>query len=153
MAQTTRRETNLVRRPEDAFVPLRQVMDRLFQESFLLPSIFDRMGALGAPSGSNLWETGESYIVQLAMPGLKPDSISCTVEDNVLTCRGETALQASENAKEIWHSFGGEMEYRIQIPTEVEGDRAQATYEHGVLTVTLPKAAHARARTIKVVAK
>lgn len=153
MAQNPRNGTALMRRPEEAFVPLRQVMDRLFQESFLLPSIFSGTGLYTAPTGTNLWETNDRYIVQLAMPGMKPESISCTVEQNELTCKAESAVQGPEQANAIWQSFGGQTEYRIQLPTEVESEKAEATYEHGVLTITLPKAAHARAQTIKVVAK
>lgn len=41
----------------------------------------------------------------------------------------------------------------MTLPGEVEPDQAQATYEHGILTITLPKAAHARARSIEVEAK
>jgi len=153
MAQNTRSQTALMRRPEDAFVPLRQVMDRLFQESFLLPSLFDGVGPSGIPTGTNLWETNDSYVLQMAMPGVKPDSISCTVEQNVLTCKAESAIKAPENGTPIWQSFGGQTEYRVQLPAEVESGKAQATYEYGILTITMPKAAHARAQTIKVVAK
>src|SRR5579884_1121796 len=98
MAQNTRSQTALMRRPEDAFVPLRQVMDRLFQESFLLPSLFDGFGPSAIPTGTNLWETNDSYVLQMAMPGVKPDSISCTVEQNVLICKAESAIKAPENA-------------------------------------------------------
>jgi HSP20 family protein len=150
-------ETAVARRPEEGFVPLRKAMDLLLQESFLAPSLFDRVfdgfGSFSASDGTNLWETNDSYIVQIALPGANPDSIDCTVDGTELRCRAESAVRAPEKATPIWQSYGGQTEYRVQLPSEVEPDKAQATYEHGILTITMPKAAHARAKSIKVVAK
>lgn len=150
-------ETAVARRPEEGFVPLRQAIDRLFQESFLMPSIFDRFfesfGPSFASTGTNLWETNDSYIVQMAMPGVKPDSIDCTFEGNLLTCRAESAIQAPDNATAIWQSYGGKAQYQVTLPGEVDPDKAEARYEQGILTITMPKAAHARAKQIKVVTK
>lgn len=153
--------TAMATRPTSPYVPLRQAMDRLFQESILAPSLVDQFWS-GWPSagripaaaaGANLWETSESYVVQMALPGMKPDSIDCTVEQNVLTCKGETAVTAPENATAIWQGLGGSAAYRILLPAEVESGHAQATYQDGVLTITLPKAIRARTHSIKVTAK
>jgi len=154
-------ETAMTRRPEEGLMPLRDVMNRLFQESFLMPSVFDRFfeefsqdfGSTWRQVGTNLYETGDNYVVQIALPGMKPDSISCTVEGNVLTCTAESLVQAPEKANALWQSFGGKAEYQVTLPGEVQSDQAQATYEHGVLTITLPKTAQARAKHIKVTAK
>jgi HSP20 family protein len=154
MAQNPR---SLVNRPDDAYLPLRQVMDRLFSESFLLPSFFGDVATSGSrwtPAvGTNLWETPDGYILQVAMPGMKADSINATIEQNVLTLKAESAVSTPEKANAIWQSFGGGANYRIQLPGEVESSQVQATYEAGVLTLNLPKHARVRAQTIKVVAK
>jgi HSP20 family protein len=153
MAQNRSNNQSLAVRPEGSFMPLRQAMDRLFQESFLRPFWFDDFGWPTGQTGTNLWETNDNYIVQLAMPGMKPGSINCSVEQNVLTCSGESALQPPQGANPIWQSVGGNAQYRIQLPAEVESSKAEATYENGVLTITLPKAAHARSHPIKITAK
>ena len=103
-------------------------------------------------AGTNFWETNESYVLQIALPGMKADSIEVRVEQNVLTCKGQPAVQAPANATALWQSFGGQTSYRIQLPAEVESGQAQATYQDGVLTITLPKASHARTHSIKVTA-
>ena len=144
--------------PGSAFVPLRQAMDRLFQDSFLAPSLFNSdlwpsgWSTPSAVAGTNLWETNESYVLQIALPGMQADSIEVSVEQNVLTCKGQPAVQAPANATALWQSFGGQTGYRIQLPAEVESGQAQATYQDGVLTITLPKASHARTHSIKVTA-
>jgi HSP20 family protein len=137
------------------YLPLSQVIDRLFEESFLMPSFFggDGLGRIAGPTGTNLWETSESYVAQLAMPGVNPSSIACEVKDNVLTCRAEPAIEAPADARAIWEGLGGTIDYQIALPGEVDPGAAEASYDHGVLTVVVPKAAHARAHPIKVVAR
>ena len=145
--------SGLANRQQEGAVPLNQVMQRLFQDSVLFPSVFDGFGSAAGGGGTNLWESGDSYTIQLALPGMQADSIQATVEQDVLTVRGESALPAPEQATALWQSFGGEAAYRIQLPGEVESGQAEASYEYGILTVRLPKAARAQARTIKVTAK
>jgi HSP20 family protein len=140
----------VARRTEGRYLPLSQVIDRLFQESFLPQSLFDGFGRLTGPTGTNLWETGDRYIVEMAMPGVKPDSISCQIEENILTCSAESAVQAPKDATPVWETFGDRIEYCIQLPAGIEPSQAEAAYEHGVLTITVPKAEHVRARPIKV---
>jgi HSP20 family protein len=145
--------SGLANRQQEGLAPLSQVMQRLFQDSVLLPSVFDGFGGIAGTAGTNLWESGDSYTIQIALPGMQADSIQVTVEQDVLTVRGESALQAPEQARAVWLSFGGEAAYRIQLPGEVESGQAEASYEQGILTVRLPKAARAQARTITVTAK
>jgi HSP20 family protein len=154
MAQNGR---TIVTRGDDAYLPLRQVMDRLFQESVLLPSFFNEAVSAGSrwtpAAGTNMWETAEGFILQIALPGMKPDSINCTIEQNVLTLKAESAVPTPEKANALWQSFGSAANYRIQLPGEVESSQVEATYEGGILTLNLPKLARARSQTIKVVAK
>jgi HSP20 family protein len=150
MATVNRGTTGMARRPEESYMPLSQAMSRLLQDSFLFPSAFE--GA-SPTTGSNLWETGDSFIVQIALPGMKTESIECSVEQHLLTVKGETALPIPDQARPVWQSFGGQSDFRVQIPGDVEAGAAEATYEAGVLTIRLPKVQHARAHTINVKAK
>ncbi len=145
--------TLLARRPEAGVVPLSQVMNQLFQDSFLLPSAFGGPGTVGVPAGTNLWEDGDDFVVQAAMPGMNPETISCSVEQNLLTVKGEAALQIPQNATIHWQSLGGTTQYQIQLPNEVESEQAEATYDAGILTIRLAKAQQARTKTIKVNAR
>jgi len=152
MAVLTRDGYALAQRPAP-FVPWHQAIDRLFQDSFLTPSLVAGARSRIASTGTNLWETDEAYIAQLALPGLKQESITVTYEENVLTVKAESAVAAPAEGKAIWQSFGGPVEYRVQLPAEIESAQAEAGYDAGVLTVRLPKATHARPHTIKVTAK
>ncbi len=142
-----------VARPFEAgFVPLWQAVDSLFKNAFAAPSLFGGVRPYTWQAWTNLYETDEAYVAQFAMPGIKPDSLECTIEQGVLTCKGESALAAPAEGKAIWQSFGGDAYYQIALPGEVEASQAQASYEGGVLTITVPKAAHARSQKIPLIA-
>jgi len=148
MAVLTRNGATLARHVDETFIPVRQVIGQLFQDGFLAS-----LDGARSASGTNLWETAEGYVVQVGLPGMKPDSIACTVEQDMLTITAEPAIQAPDQARALRQSFGGPAAYQIQLPTEVEAGTAEAAYEAGVLTLRLPKAPHVRPQTIKVVAK
>jgi len=153
MANGTAQRGGIMRRPEEGYVPLHQAMQRLFQDSVLLPSLLEGAAGGGGTAGTNLWETKDGYLVQLLLPGMRPESIQVSVEQGVLSASGEPAWQAPEDARPIWQSFGGQTGYRVQVPAEVDSATAEADYTHGVLTIRLPKAQHARPQTIKVTAR
>ena len=153
MAVLVRNGNGSSRQAETGYLPLSQAMNRLLQDSYLFPGGFESFGPFGGTNGTNLWETSDGYVVQVAVPGMQADALQITVEQNMLTIKGEPTLKAPENAKPVWQSLTGQTEFRVQIPGEVDSGTAEAGYEAGILTVRLPKAQHVRARTIQVKAK
>jgi HSP20 family protein len=128
-------------------------MNRLGREAFTWPGSF--AGGFG-PAGAvgmagNLYETNDRYILQVPLPGVKVDELEITARENVITLRGHTEIAAPEGARMIWGDMGGEeFAEQIQLPGDVDAERAGAEYHDGILTLTLPKAERARVRTIKV---
>jgi HSP20 family protein len=153
MAVLVRNGSVATRRPEEGLVPLSQAMNRLLQDSFLFAGGLGQAAPFGTTAGTNLWETNDDFVLQVALPGIQADALAITVDQNVLTVKGELAVKAPENAKAVWQSLGGQTEFRVQIPGEVDASGAEAGYDAGILTVRLPKAQHVRARTIPVTAK
>jgi HSP20 family protein len=137
--------------PMSEFVSLRDAMDRLVADSFISPrTLLGTVGA-GTAMAANLFETNEGYILQFSLPGVDPDKVQVTVQGETVSIKGERTSQTFENAQQIWNGIGGgHFEQTFSLPTAVEADGAQATYEWGILTLRLPKAQHARAHTIKV---
>lgn len=88
------------------------------------------------------------------LPGVKPEDVTITFENDVLSIRGvkhqpqETAGNGAR-AHRIERAFGA-FERSFTIPNTVDGEKASARYEHGVLTVTLPRAERAKPRQIEV---
>jgi len=145
---------NVVRygRPAGA-LSLSEAVDRLFQDAFTWPRAFgDTLsGRGGFGLDSNLYETDESYIMQVLLPGAKADELEITAQDNVLTLRGKVEVPAPEGARGVWVGVTNrEFHQQVTLPGEVDAEQAGAAYTDGVLTLTLPKSARAKARTIKI---
>jgi HSP20 family protein len=143
--------SNLTRRQHREIVSLREAMDRLFEESVLSPT--GDAGARGfmAPA-VDISETNDEIVVTATVPGINPDDLHISVTGDVLEMRGEVK-QESERKEATWHlreRRSGSFARSIMLPTPVVADEAQAEFENGVLTLTLPKAQDARRKTIKV---
>ena len=136
------------------FMPLSDAVDRLFRDAFTWPRTFgDAFGTMSRFGGlsSNLYETRDSYIMQVLLPGVKVDELEITAHQNVLTLRGKTEVTVPEGAQSIWVGMGGgEFREEVTLPGDVNADQANAEYHDGILTLTLPKTERAKVRQIKV---
>jgi HSP20 family protein len=86
------------------------------------------------------------------LPGIKPEDVQLTVHGDMVTIRGETK---SEEEKKGEHYHLRELRYgqfqrTVRLSTPVIADKAQAQFENGVLTLTLPKAEEAKPKQIKI---
>ncbi len=135
-------------------ISLREAMDRLFEESWVRP----RRGWL-LPTEETLaldmYETADSVVVKSAVPGVKPEDIDITITGNTLTIAGETkAEEKVEEGNYIRRERRyGRFSRSISLPSDAQGEKAEATFEHGLLTLTIPKAEEARPKVIKVKSK
>jgi HSP20 family protein len=135
--------------PYGEMLSLRQAMDRLLEESFVQPrGMSGEMEHAGMDV--DVMERNDAYVIRASMPGVKPEDINVTIERGVLTIRGELR---HEEEKEGGRYYRRERRYgayarSISLPAEVNADACDANYEHGVLTITMPKAEQARARQI-----
>jgi HSP20 family protein len=101
----------------------------------------------------DIWANENAFVVQAYLPGVKPEEVEITMEGEELTIRGRFP-QAHEGVKfakrELFH---GEFARRLNISIPVNVEAITAEYEHGVLTLTLPKAEEVKPKQIKVMAK
>lgn len=96
--------------------------------------------------------TGENAIVLSAeLPGVKFEELDLSVTGDVLTLRGTRRAEAVEEASYHRHErVTGPFVRTIQLPERVDGDKAEAHYSNGVLTVRIPKAPEARPRRVEI---
>jgi len=139
--------------PFSEAVSLRDAVNTLFQDSFVRPRGFS--GAAGSGVGTfpiDVRETENDYVIHASLPGIKPDDVQITVHGDTLTLRGE--LKDEEEKKgEHWHireRRSGVFQRSLSLGAPVSSDKAEATFEHGVLTLTLPKAEEAKPRQIRI---
>ena len=145
-----RREPRELARSNDPFAYLRQRLDRLFDDPFLLsgrwfeePHLFPQV---------DVSESDKDIVISAELPGLDSKDIDVNVSAEAVTLSGEKkSEQKSSNGGRRWSERTyGRFERSIPLPTEVQGDKAKAEFKNGVLKVILPKAENAKSRTHKV---
>ena len=145
--------SNLTRwEPAREMMTLREAMDRLFDDAFTRPlSIRDGWSA----PAIDMYQTDDEIVVKASLPGFKADDVQINITGDVLTLRGEMKHE-DEKKEKAWHlreQRWGSFERSVALPTNVVADQANADFENGVLSITLPKAEEAKPRTISVKAK
>ncbi len=142
----------LVRRwdPFREMAELRATMERLLNETRNLPLVDAEETVWMLPL--DVSENEDAYIVKASIPGVNPDDIDITLVDNVLTIKAEIKEEKDiEEAKyHLRERRFGVFSRSITLPTAVDADKVEAVYEHGVLTLTIPKAEEVKARKIEV---
>lgn len=99
----------------------------------------------------NVYETEKEFEITVALPGMTKDDINISMEDHTLTISGERRIEEESGKK--YHrieSRFGEFERRLPLPDIIDEDNIKATYENGVLTVTVPKLKEKAGRKIEV---
>src|ERR1700712_2732635 len=135
--------------PFQDVLSLREAMNQLVEESFIRPTTRNRNNYLPAV---DLSETQEGYVVEAALPGLKPEDLEVTVKNNMLTIKGEIHKE-TEDKQRTYHrverSFGS-FQRTIGLPSTVKADAIQASLDNGILRLEIPKAEEVNPRKISV---
>jgi HSP20 family protein len=128
-------------------------LDRVFE------GLWRSLGATSAAQGSqagfaprlDIVEREGEYLVTAELPGIEEKDVHLEVNGNVLTLSGEkTSEHAQERSGYRWSERSyGSFRRSVQLP-DVQPDKASASFKNGVLTITLPKAEHAKVRNIPV---
>jgi HSP20 family protein len=142
---------NLVRwEPLREVISLRQAMDRLFEDSFVGLPRLTMNGSGEFPI--DIYQDKKNLVVKAALPGVKPEELDITIADDILTIRGEHKEEQEAKEDDYIHRerYYGAFSRSVAIPTKVKSDKAEATFEEGVLTLTLPKAEEIKPRQVKV---
>ncbi|ETX01367.1 Hsp20/alpha crystallin family protein [Candidatus Entotheonella palauensis] len=99
-----------------------------------------------------LHQDEEAVVVEAVVPGVNPDSLALSVEDNTLIIAGDKPKWAGSEKAEANGNGHDERTFKrsIELPVKVDVDQTTAACVHGVLRVTMPKAQVAKARKIEV---
>ena len=147
--------SNLTRwEPAREMMTLREAMDRLFDDAFTRP-LSIRDGWSMATPAIDMYQTDNEVVVKASIPGIKAEDVQINVTGDVLTLKGEVK-QENEQKDRAWHireQRFGSFERSIALPTDVKSDKAEAVFENGILTITLPKADEVKPKTINIKAK
>ena len=119
----------------------------------------EALGGVDGESVGSAWtptvdirEDREHVTIAMELPGVRPNDVKISLENNVLTIRGEKQ-QEEEQKDERWHRYErsyGVFERSFTLPSTVDPEQIEATADNGVLTVRIPKVEQAKPREIQV---
>ena len=138
-------------RPFGDLCNLQDDFSRMFEGFFERGARQSEDGGVWMPA-TDIQETKDDVVVSVEIPGMKKDEIKVTVQDNILTIRGEKKQEKEEkdiNYHRIERNYGS-FTRSFSLPTSVKADKISATYEAGVLRILLPKAEKAKPKEIPI---
>lgn len=148
--------TVIRRNPWREMMTLREAMNQLFEESMVRPGTRrwvegPREGELRLPL--DVYTTPEEIVIIASLPGLTPDEVDISIEGDTLMIRGELRPPL-ENVSYLFQERAyGAFSRTLTLNVPVEAAGAEAVFENGVLTLTLPKAEETKPKIIKVKGK
>jgi HSP20 family protein len=119
-------------------------MDDIFDD-FWKDFALTRAGGAGAVQGFaprlDVKENDADYTITVELPGLEEKDFDISLEEDVLTIKGEKKSKHEEDREGYHHveTVSGRFERRLRVPEGIDGDAVKASYKNGVVTVTLPK--------------
>lgn len=123
---------------------------------FGFPSFFERTLSMGIPAPVDVCERDNDFVIRMGCAGCRPQDLDVTVENDVVHIRGkfmnhEQAEQGKEHETCLIRELpSGRFERDITLPTGVNANQAHASFENGMLTLTLPKSAAAQGHKIPI---
>jgi HSP20 family protein len=145
----------------DPFQDLRSAQDEMAQMSPMLAHALglharqqgnDRAMTTAWAPALDISERKDAYLVTVELPGLKPEDLDITMEDGLLTIKGERQF-TSESSEQQFHRVErryGAFRRSITLPAQVQADHIEATFDNGVLQIVVPKAEEAKPKRIQV---
>ena len=147
--------SNLIRwEPAREMMTLREAMDRLFDDAFTRPLSIRDGWSMPTPA-IDMYQTENDVLIKASVPGMKAEEVQINLTGDVLTLKGEVKHE-EERKEKAWHireQRFGSFERSVALPTAVKTDKAEAVFENGILTITLPKADEVKPKTINIKAK
>ncbi len=136
---------------KDEMERLRKEMDNLWNRLSGETSLTKSFQRGWAPT-TDTTETSDAIHIKAELPGMDPDDIDVSISGDTLTIRGEKK-QEEEKQEEQYHyreCFYGAFQRSFRLPAEVQTDKIEASFEKGVLKITLPKSEETQKKEIKI---
>jgi HSP20 family protein len=135
----------------DRWSNLRDELNSFFELPFW--SGFGRAGQLftGWSPALDLYQSSDNVVAVVELPGMRKEDIDISLHDGTLTISGERKRESTGDEKaERTERYIGTFRRSIALPTTVDVNKVRASYQDGILTVTLPKAEEAKPKQIQV---
>ena len=141
-------------RPFGELSSFRKEMDRLWDRFGGESQLAKTFGDVWSPS-VDISETKNNFVVKAELPGLETNEVNVSISGDILTIKGQKKAKEEEK-DEHYHCverYSGSFQRVFQLPSGVKADQIEATFDKGVLKVTLPKVEEAKKNEIEVKVK
>lgn len=107
-----------------------------------LPALWSESGAFSSAPAVDVYRRGEDLVVHAELPGMTADEIELSLEEDLLTLKGEKHVteSVSEDDYFLRETGYGRFERTLRVPSGTKPEEIRAEFTHGVLEITLPKA-------------
>jgi HSP20 family protein len=129
---------------------MERAMDRLFDETWGRRPSGWRRGERVAVLPVDVYSTPEELTIQASVPGLEPEDVEITLEGETLTIKGERKTPLDNVDYHIQERRYGPFSRTLTLNVPVQPEEAEAEFEKGILTLTIPKAEEIKPKVIKV---
>ena len=141
-------------RPFGEVGSLRREMDRLW-DRFVGETPFARAFTEEWLPSVDVSETKDKVLIKVDLPGLEAEDVNVSVSGEILTIKGEKEKEKEEKDEHYYccERYCGSFQRSFRLPVNVQADKVEATFDKGVLKITLPKTEEARKKKIEVKVK
>ncbi|SHJ94382.1 HSP20 family protein [Malonomonas rubra DSM 5091] len=111
-----------------------------------------RFGEEGWLPRMDIAETKDSLVIEAELPGMDSKDIEVNLSGDMLTIKGEKKTEREENGKH-YHCIerhSGSFKRAFRVPANVQSNKVDASFDKGILTITLPKTEEAKEKEIKI---
>ena len=139
--------------PLGRMMSLRQMMDRLMEDAFVVPRETSTATSAGTGTAAlNAYEEGDNLVVETPLPGIKPEDIDVSIEAGTLTIRAQSRAEDERRERNYFvrEYRSGSISRSIRLPETVDANAGQASFDNGVLRLSFPRTERARPRRIQV---
>jgi len=133
---------------------LHQEMDRLWDRFVGETPLVRRITGEWWPT-VDVSETKDNFVVKAELPGMDASDVNVSVSGNVLTIKGEKSKEEEEKDEHHYRAerYYGSFQRSFQLPSSMQAEKVEATFDKGVLRVILPKVEEAKKKEIKIKVK
>ena len=136
-----------MRDPFAALLGLQRAMDGVMSNDWF----GSRTSGSGAFPSINVFNDGDDYVLVAELPGVRKEDLEVEVRGDTLRIQGKKTIAYDEGASvHRRERLAGQFDRTLTLPTEIDGTKVTAEYRDGVLTLRLPRAEHAKPRTVAI---
>lgn len=146
---------NVVQKYSSPFDEMERMFNDFIHQRFFAPSWMPRLkfpDLTDVSTSIDMFEEGDNLVIKAEIPGMKKEEISIDFAGDVVTISGEKKTEEKTQRKDYYRlerSFGS-FTRKLQLPVEIQVDKAKASFKDGVLEIRMPKSDSARKKTRKI---